>query len=72
LYTAISIWSSSDAAAPDSDELREWEEIFDYLISQLRDDLIDCGNHMLRRAANKMLKELCSLLPLAVSVDYLF
>jgi hypothetical protein len=35
----------------DAATTRGWEEIFDFLIRHLRDDLVDCGNDMLRRAA---------------------
>jgi ankyrin repeat protein len=52
LYTVISAgqWAQRD----DDDDgagTRNWEEIFDFLIRHLREDLLDCGNDMLRRAA---------------------
>jgi hypothetical protein len=53
LYKTIDDWrwqGNDDAAAAAT---KDWEEIFEFLISQLRGDLIDCGNDILRRAAGK-------------------
>ncbi|KAL2195638.1 hypothetical protein P885DRAFT_70258 [Corynascus similis CBS 632.67] len=47
LRTAIPTarWQSDDAVTGD------WEKIFEFVIGQLREDLINCGNDMLRLAA---------------------
>jgi hypothetical protein len=54
LYTAISAvrWAhGAPQGIDDAATTRGWEEIFDFLIRHLRDDLVGCGNDMLRRAA---------------------
>ena len=51
LYTVIAAWRQSEAPQSPASSTREWEEIFSFLISNLREDLINCGNDLLRRAA---------------------
>ncbi|KAJ4300370.1 hypothetical protein N0V88_003044 [Collariella sp. IMI 366227] len=47
LDTARFVWKPQG----DNATIRCWEEIFEFLISQLRENLIDYGNYMLRQAA---------------------
>ncbi|KAK0749612.1 hypothetical protein B0T18DRAFT_437097 [Schizothecium vesticola] len=53
LYTAMPEWRQStvEPGNTNTNTSKEWEDIFAFVISHLRGDLLECGNDMLRRAA---------------------
>ncbi len=53
LYATIDApwWSLAGPWDDSGPAVKDWEEIFSFLIHHLRDELLGCGNDMLRRAA---------------------